>query len=264
MVDTTHGRLGIVGCMLLEDEIIHVLSNDKSIEGISIIDCPESSSIQSKLINQFPESMISLIGKEDLDSLAPLDGFSVLIWMKPMALHENPERLKKEVIETVMMLDEHCDSILLFYGLCGNAFRKIEEVSNETCSPIIILRDDDDQVVDDCIGAVVGGTQAYLNLLKKYPGVMYMTPMWASCWKEMIVKTGIAPDTSDIECLRTIFQMVGYRKVLKLKTGLGDEKDFEDRVNEFASLFDFEKEEMDACTLDIIERSWTRAKQSLT
>jgi len=247
----------------MEDEIIHILSNDGAVTEVVVVENKESFGLMEKLRRHFPAEMIKSIDEGGLSTLERSEGLGVLIWMKPMALHESPERLKGEVRDTMEAMKGTCDSILLFYGLCGNAFRKLGEVADDVQIPVCILKDDRGEVVDDCIGAVVGGTEEYLALLKKYPGVMYLTPMWASNWREMIVKTGVAPTADDLEMLRMIFEMVGYKKVLKINTGLGDQDQFEKEVRRFAELFNFEEEEMNNCTLEVIERSWKNAKDSL-
>ncbi len=254
------GRLGLIGCVLMGDEITHMISQDNDVSRVLILENEESEGIASKLSNlDVPLTMI----EEDFRQIEAPDGFEVLIWMKPMALHEDPNKLKNEVLDSLRIMDSVCDSILLFYGLCGNAFERMEEVRGEVGNPIHILTDEEGETVDDCIGAVVGGKKEYLDLLRKYPGVMYLTPMWADNWREMLVKTGILPDADDLDVVKTIFEMTGYEKVLKIDTGLGAREEFDEKVEDFAKAFDFKQETYDSCTLKVIAKSWEESKKSI-
>jgi peptidoglycan/xylan/chitin deacetylase (PgdA/CDA1 family) len=155
---------------------------------------------------------------------------------------------------------------MLFYGLCGNAFKDTSEVEKETGKTLTLLTDDEGRPVDDCIAAVLGGTDGYLRLLKRYPGVFYLTPGWAENWRELIHKMeltrGIKKD--DLSMLKLLFELTGYRKALKLDTGLGDQECFERQVDDFVREFNFEKAtlEKEFITLDAVDHSYERAKKA--
>lgn len=256
-----NGRLGLIGCVLMEDEMEHMISKDDGVSRIVLLDNEESEGLSDKLSDM--DIPVLKVKEGDLHRLGPADGFEILVWMKPMALHEDPDELKDEVAGSLRTLDSICDSVLLFYGLCGNAFENMEEVRGGVVNRVHILTDEEGKTVDDCIGAVVGGKREYLDLLRKYPGVMYLTPMWADNWREMMVKTGISPDVDDVDLLRQIFEMTGYKKVLKIDTGLGAQEEFDEKVEDFARTFNFETETYDDCTLKVIENSWKESKKSI-
>lgn len=65
--------------------------------------------------------------------------------------------------------------------------------------------------------------------------------MQAANWKEMLVLAKLTPDPDDIEMTKMVFDYSGYKNVGKVDTGLCYEKEFDQAVDEFASLFDFEK-----------------------
>jgi hypothetical protein len=254
--------LGIVGCRLFEDEIAHVLSRDDELRSIWVVKNEESEDLIRKLEHAGVGAMAHLVKEDELLHLPSSKALSVIVWLKPMALHSKPEKLNEEVHATISKLEVRCGSVLLFYGLCGNAFKHLERDSKEHEVPVVILKDQGGEVVDDCIGTVLGGTEQYYQLLKRSSGTFFLTPMWAANWRELFHKVQILPDPNDVEGARYIFQCVGYKRVYKMDTGLGDQEKFEKEIDEFARLFDFEKGSV-PCTLSVIEQSYRKAKEAL-
>jgi len=258
----------MIGCPILEDEMAHIIAKDKDIERVCFIDTDECRNLVRKLRQLRPDANISFIGEGDIDSFHNSEGLSTLIWMKSMALHEDPDRLRDEVVETMGMMDRVCDSILMFYGLCGNAFKDIDSLTEGFNSPVVILRDEQDRIVDDCICVPLGGTEGYLSLLKRYPGVFYMTPAWAENWEELIRTMEIfrgMEDGKGWDDLRILFQYANYSQILKIHTGLGDEEILHQKSREFAEIFDFEEITLEDgwCSLDVTENSYAKAKSFL-
>ena len=72
--------------------------------------------------------------------------------------------------------------------------------------------------MDDCIAAVLGGTDGYLRLLKRYPGVFYLTPGWAENWRTLMNKMEITRgiDGDDLATLKWMFELAGYKLALKI------------------------------------------------
>jgi hypothetical protein len=255
----TTGCLGIISCRLFEDELVHILLRDREIERLFLVENDDSQDLFKKLKQAEPRFEIVLVKEEDLLSITVPEGYSVNLWIKPMALHQKPEELKEEILRSIRIMQEHSKAVLLFYGLCGNAFRKIGKLTEEFSVPVTILRDAQGLIVDDCIGTVLGGTSEYYEQLRKSSGTFFLTPMWAGNWRELFHKVQILADSSDIEGARYIFECVGYKNVIKLDTGLGDQEDFERNIEEFATLFNFKRGVVD-CTLSVVERSYDQAK----
>jgi len=255
------GLLGIVGCVLFEDEIADVLKKDDDLQAVYVIDNEDAEGVMQKIRNKRPDVAVDSVTVERIGDI-PAGDYSVLVWMKPMALHQKPDKLREDVLETLRLLADRCDAVLLFYGLCGNAFKKLSEVEGSVSIPVVILRDANGEVVDDCIGTVLGGTDEYLRQLKVNKGAFFLTPMWASNWREMLHKVQIMPSPDDIRGAQYVFEAVGYDKVVKIDTRLGDPGEFESNVNEFASIFNFEKRELDG-DLSIVQENYIKAKCSL-
>lgn len=238
--------------------MIEVLSMDEQLTSIFVINDEEHGSFLEKLRRKAPEKEIRLIPLSGLEHLMP-DGSSVIVRMRPMALHQNPEKLREDVMDTLRLMKKRCGVILLFYGLCGNALKKVDEMEEQIGGEVEILRDESGKIVDDCISAVLGGTEEYLVQLRKNKGTFFLTPMWAANWREMLHKVQIMSTPDDVEGAKYVFQSVGYKKVIKLDTGLGDKSEFEKNVQEFADIFDFERDELKG-NLSLIFRSYANAK----
>ena len=260
---TTNGILGIIGCPILEDEIIHSILRDADISNVLVIENDDSRNLLRKLRKAGTKAKVSSIKENELDVL-PQDGFNLIILMKSMALHEQPQILRSEVAKAVELIGPKCHSIMLFYGLCGNAFKHLPEIEAETKQQLTLLTDEQGRPVDDCIAAVLGGTDGYYSLLKRYPGVFYLTPAWAENWRELIFKMELTRgvDKGDLSMLKWMFETAGYKKALALDTGLGDREVFEEKVEDFVREFHFERAslEKEFITLEAVERSYDRAK----
>jgi hypothetical protein len=258
--------LCIIGCPILEDEIVHTAGRDKSISKVIVVRTDDSIRLIEKLNNLKGHPPIQLIEPGDIGTIDEND-FTLLVLMKPMALHEDPRVLREEVSKTISEVAAVSRSILLFYGLCGNAFKDIGPLMEAAKLPITVLSDQEGCPVDDCIAAVLGGTDGYLRLLKRYPGVFYLTPAWAENWRELMSKMEITRgvDKNDLSTIKWMFELAGYKLALKIPTGLGDQVLFDRRVDEFVQVFNFERGELEEehITLDCVNRSYERAKALL-
>ncbi|MCJ7517932.1 MAG: DUF1638 domain-containing protein, partial [Methanomassiliicoccales archaeon] len=150
------GCLGIVGCPILENEIVHTVKRDEEVSRVYVIENEDSQNLLRKLRRSGAKAQIHSIRQDELDTL-PENGFNLLVLMKSMALHEDSQKLRKDVAEAVKIIGPKCRSVMLFYGLCGNAFKDTSEVEKETGKTLTLLTDDEGRPVDDCIAAVLGG-----------------------------------------------------------------------------------------------------------
>jgi len=262
-VNVNNDYLGIVGCPILEDEIVHSVLRDTDIANIVVIENDDSRNLIRKLRKAGTKAKVTSINESALEDL-PQGGFNLLVLMKSMALHEDPQNLRREVAKAVELIGPKCRSIMLFYGLCGNAFNHLLDIEAETKHQLTLLTDEQGRPVDDCIAAVLGGTDGYYSLLKRYPGVFYLTPGWAENWRELIFKMELTRgvEKGDLSMLKWMFETAGYKKVLILDTGLGDREIFEEKVEDFVREFRFDRAslEKEFITLEAVERSYDRAK----
>ncbi len=231
---------------MFEDEIVHIIENDGSIDNVLVVDNDDCAGLVSKLNDAVCDH--SLVHENTLEYMDHDGDLIIAVEILELALHATPDDLKKVVYEKARKMSGYSDGILLFYGLCGNVLGNVDmELADLPC-PVRILKEDNGDVVDDCIGAVLGSRASYLEKLKSFNGVgtFFMTPMWAAHWREMVVSAGMTSDPEDIKLSKFVFDYAGYRNVAKMDTGLYYEKQFEPMVEEFARLFDFNVIDMKA------------------
>lgn len=254
----------IIGCRMFEDEIVHLVEKDPQIDELIVIESEDIGTLIKKLDD---------IGRpykiQTLEELPPRQRdqdngkFTLAIDLMEFALDARPERLKEEVYRELDRAVEHSDEVLIFYGLCGNVLGSVEK-DFEPCPCLVrILKDEDGEVVDDCICATLGGREEFLKAQKcDKEATFFMTPMHAAHWREMVVFTGLTPDPDNIEMTKMVFDYSGYKNVAKVDTGLTYEKNYDDKVDEFAKLFDFDIIEIKG-NLELIEKCYEKAKMEI-
>lgn len=254
--------ISIIGCRMFEDEIMHLLESDPEIEKIVVVENNDCDGIRKKMLEAgIPHKVFPI---EELPEKQEEKSLTLNIYMLELALHAIPENLKKTVYSKVRAMVPHSDGILLFYGLCGNVLGKVEEDFRIPGCKVCILKEENGEIVDDCIGAVLGGRGRYLEVLKNCKGVgtFFLTPMWAANWREMIRTAGLSQDPDDISMSKLVFDCAGYKRVARINTGLTYEKEFEACVREFSTLFDFEITDLEG-TMKLVESCYATTKTSV-
>jgi hypothetical protein len=178
--------LGIVGCGIFEDEIVHVLANDPDIDRVYLIESEENRGILHKLQYEGFDPVFIPFYKIKKD-LKRNEEFSVIVQLQGMGLHIDPARLKSETYTNVNLLSRLADGILLFYGLCGQVFSRLQRDFAYTGCPLKLLQDrstgESIRPLEDCIAAALGGNSRYREILKSHSNTFFLTPMWAVNWR---------------------------------------------------------------------------------
>jgi hypothetical protein len=263
----------------MQDEIVWILENDSSVDEVIVVENENIREFSGKLnkVNLqhkvLPLENIPLLSERnnesdennESDKISESDKYTVLIYLMELGLHKNPKELKNKVYKTVESLTPFSSGILVFYGLCGNVLGNIEkdfEVNSFPC-PVRILKDRKNRIVDDCIGATVGGTDNYLRLLKSVgdAGTYLFTPMYSKGWRELIELDKLHKDPSKaLKMMKKTHEMIGYKRVAKINTGLEYTENFDDAIREFAELFDFEILEFNNGNQEIFEDCYGKMK----
>jgi hypothetical protein len=256
--------LGIIGCRIFEDEIVHVLTKDYGIDRIYLVENEENSGLLYNLKAEGFEPLF-LPFYNIKKTLKRNDEFSVIVQLQGMGLHIDPARLKNETYTNVNLISRLSDGILLFYGLCGKTFSRMEKDFAYIGCPLKLLQDRSTgelaSPLDDCIAAALGGNSRYREILKSHSDAFFLTPMWAVHWRtafrvgdEMLLGFEFTP-----EHLREM----GYKKVIRINTKLSYEPGFEKKVEEFAHNFGFEVIELEG-SIEIAQKSYNLMRKMLS
>lgn len=255
----------IIACRIFEDEIIHLIKNDSQITKVLVQDSPDAAGILGKLSdNSIPHTVCSANEIEYMAYTEKETNYILVLNILGFSLDASPQLLKESVYKEVGSMSNYADTILIFYGLCGNVLGNINSDFAHLSCPVHILREEDGEVIDDCIGASLGGRINYLKALKEAggDGIYFLTPMGAAFWREMAVIARLTNDPENTTMIKIVFDYSGYKKVGKIDTGLAYEKSFDENVEKFAQTLDFQIVNMEG-TVKIVEQSYQRAKQAI-
>ncbi len=253
--------LGIIGCQVLEDEIVHVISSDDEVTNVVIIMDSEAKALSEKIRDKAPKKRIAVMPSNEARANIFEDGLNVIVKILPIALHQVGSDLREHVVSEIERMERFCDAALIFYGLCGQSFRNIDGITSKFRIPVLILRDSEHRVVDDCVGTVLGGTDEYLDFLRRDRGGYTLNSMWASNWRHFMKETQIISDENNIEEAKMVFECMGYTSVVKLDTGLADHDTYDKAINDFAETFNLNVVCVN-CTLTVVENSYLEAKKA--
>jgi hypothetical protein len=179
-------KIGILACKMLQDEIIYLIQNDPKIQDVVVIEEEHAEFVEKLDRLNIPYQLVpSVEAVSDIDPAADCssdsasDSISFVVWNLTLGLHAYPKILKEKVYECAEIFAKKVNGIYLLYGLCGNVLERIEDDLKPF--PLVILRDKEGCIADDCISATIGGRPAYLNLLKSLRDAttFIFTPMFA-------------------------------------------------------------------------------------
>jgi hypothetical protein len=112
--------------------------------------------------------------------------------------------------------------------------------------------------VDDCISVALGGNDTYAEVMQSGngTGMIYMTPMWASSWKQMRMESNNNSDFNES------FLKRHYRKVIKINNEISIGNEFDKNVLNYARTFDMSIAEMEG-SMEIASKSYLNAKNDV-
>ncbi len=262
------GRLGMIVCPMLEDEAIYNIKNDPEIDDVYLVNTAFNETIIPKLkqhgVNYQTISTVKALSG-DFDK----DRYSVIIWVMFMGLHEDIDMLNMEITNQIITMCRSVDSIMLYYGRCGRGLDNICKWAEANIPiPVMIFRNRDGTMCDDCICVPVGGTDRYLSLLRKYPGRLYFTPAMASNFEGFLSSMELfnGLDTKNTEIMRLILDMAGYTEVMEFQTGMGDQKNFKENIRQFTEKYGLEWKKLEEGWADssLTDMNYNNAKKTMT
>ncbi len=279
--------LSIIACEMLEDELVYVLSKDHDLNQLIVVESRQSFRLIRKLKSRncqprlFPLERIPTFLKEANDSvfmnpLRLLIKFSffekihhnireknkektiVVVNTLKLGLHSDCQLLRSEIYQNIRKMADFSDGILIFYGNCGHSLRNTEADFKDLHCSLYFLKDEKGDVVDDCISVALGGNDTYAEVMQSGngTGMIYLTPMWASSWKEMRMESN---DTSEFN---ESFMKKHYRKVVKISNEISIGSEFDKNVLNYARNFDMSITEMEG-SMEIASKSYLNAKNDV-
>jgi len=277
--------LSIIACGMLEDELAYVLSDDRELAQLILVENSEHFGLQRKLkslgclptlipLDRVQEILIRENSQSFPAILKPPCCFNfikkilpkmekqhkpkvtVVANMLKRGLHADVEKVKVEVCKKIMEMSQFSDRILIFYGTCGHSLANLEKDFENLGCQLYFLKDEKGEIVEDCISAALGGNDVYGRALVngEGAGTFYLTPMWASNWEEKSKDNAILSSESDTKFLKL------YGRAAKINTGLSFEPDFDKNVKDFARFFNLKVVELKG-SKKIAEQSYQNAKK---
>jgi hypothetical protein len=247
----------MVGCLVLGDEMAHVLENDPAVQNILIVDTDEGRVFRKKLDSEDSRRHIMMVRDDELERL-DLSGPSIVVWVNDANLHDDPRGMLEKLASNVHSLEGHCGSVLVFYGLCRNTRYEMKRFSEAFEIPVTLLTDEDGEVVDDCFAAVLGGRDRYASMLRARDKAILLTPGYAEHWAMKLECHGLEAMIQHYESYQLLFETLGYNKVMVLDNGLGDREALRERARLFAAVFDMTIDTA-RCDINVFERSYQMA-----
>lgn len=263
--------MGIISCNIFEDEIVHLVEHDRDLGEVIIIKNENSGGIVRKLEKigcPFREVNLENVDEHRFFRELHLENSGgvalVLNILEIVGMNKRRTRLKLNVYDAILRMSLFSDGLLLLYGLCGNMLKDIEADFEHLNCPVVTLKDDEGNIVDDCVCATLGGKKSFIEVVKSLEGkrTFMLTPMWAANWERMVVANGFARSPEVLEESRMVFRFSKYTQVAKINTGLGYQPDFHSRVYEFADYYSLDISEIEA-DLAIFERCYGELKTAV-
>jgi hypothetical protein len=280
--------LSIIACGMLEDELVHILSNDSELKQLIVVENRGNLEFLRKLKSKNCTPRTVFLDKipmllEDADwlnsrtivkflSLVPffkkihkkrelmeIKKVTVVVNLLRLDLHSDLEQLKANVYENIREMAYFSDNILIFYGVCGHTLGKLEEDFADLVCSLSFLKDKEGEMIEDCISLALGGNEAYARCMLDFRGIgtIYLTPMWASSWKRLGNEVN-GQDFNNKYLNKSLYCMAA-----KINTEFANNPEFDENVTEFARKFDMKITNLKG-SMKIAEQSYFAARNYIT
>lgn len=246
-------RLGIIACQILELELAHLLVNDVEVSNIIILDTGFGDGF-FRALKQKGGSVPRLTKDMGKCPSAESGRFEVVVQIMELGLHTVIRALRSAVIDAVLEMSTHVDAIVLGYGLCGNALNNHQEMMKDIDVPLF-MPIDEDHTVDDCVGLIIGGREAYYEEQCKVAGTFFMNAGFSRHWKDLLQKANAVK----IEEAMSKRIMAGYERSLLLITPVLSENEMVANIEEFNQTYGL-RTEVRKGTLEILEKTLVKGK----
>ena len=192
-------RLGIITCQVFEWELAHIIDKRDDIDNIYMTRTPENYGLADCICNHEVKFIRDPYFLPRLSKT-----LDVLISVLPIGLHTNTDELEYECNENINVFKDCASSVLLLYGLCGNALSGIIRRDDVD----IYYPCDGEGIMDDCICTIMGRNRYFEEL--KRNGSFFITPGHVNHRERMFAK---------IENTRLMVELDDYKRALVIEEG---------------------------------------------
>ena len=285
---------------MLEDELTHILSEDKELTHLILVDTAEIQGLTRKLraqnrsfltadLAQIPD----LVKKQRstppfsrtpakrtrisdaVHRLLPGRNTSdaVVANVLTIDLHADGELLKREVCRNIERISSFSDGILVLYGVC-DSLKDLERDCAGCPCPLYFLTDEEGTKVEDCIALALGGNRFRWEVPNIHRDIVFFfTPMWASKlasigpdWQTLLNysarKMTSARNQEIVQNAEKLRKHTRFKKIAKIDTGLRYGPNFDEIVHDYAQQFKQAVIQLSGTT-DIVERCYQRARNGM-
>ena len=247
--------LGILSCQVLELELAHLLVQDQDLVRVTVLADEHAQGLLEALEREGrPAERL-----ESLDRFRPEGrGVEALVQVLEIGLHVHKKVLQEGISQGAGDLGPHIDALLVGYGLCGNALEEPEDLLAPAGAPLFLPMDGD-HPVDDCVGLLLGGREAYYEEQCKCAGTFFLTAGWARHWRTM---AGHLAGDPELKSFKKYLAMADYSRSLQIPCVGMSPSELDKRTAEFNREFGLTSEVRPG-TLELWEAAWQRAKDHL-
>lgn len=249
-------KIGIITCQILELEFAHLLSTDTEVSDVFVVDNAFSAGLLSELNDRGKKPVHRIAAPREFGK-TPGDGHEVMIRVMEVGLHSVIKNLQRHVVSAVKEMARRVDSVLLGYGLCGNALNHAQDLFSEVGVPVMLPMDED-HPVDDCVGLIIGGRENYYAQQREVAGTMFMNSGFSRHWQKII--DPVLPEKLQPKKEKILKRMMrDYKRSLLLPTKVLGETEMMANIEAFNARFGLRTESTPG-TLALLEKAWQEAK----
>jgi len=249
-------KIGIITCQILELEFAHMLNADAEVADVFVIDSEFSVGLLSELKIHGKKPVHRMVAPRGFGKTSG-NGLQVMIRVMEVGLHSEIKNLQRHVVSAVKEMARHVNSVLLGYGLCGNAMNHAGDLFSEVGIPVMLPMDED-HPVDDCVGLIIGGRKNYYAQQCECAGTMFMNAGFSRHWQKILdleLPEKLLPKKDKI--LKRM--MRDYKRSLLLPTVVLGEKEMMTNIEAFNAKFGLRTESTPG-TLALLEQAWQETK----
>jgi hypothetical protein len=246
--------LGIITCEILEQEFAKLLTDDRDIGQISILQDSHSKGLIERL-QQSDTPQLHCLPHLNALQAEPSDKVQLLIRVLALGLHRNQRVLRHALSDAAMSLRPYINALLLGYGQCGGA---IDDSQSLLDLDIPIFQPMDGNCpVDDCVALCLGSKENYYEEQRKVAGTYFLTPGWSKHWRRMLDPRG--DEQSQVGLKRLLRD---YERALLVQSPAQPLSELKREGAEFSRLTGLRLETQQG-TMEGLTTSWMQAKAAV-